>query len=144
MQAEINGQKYRIEFSYRRRVGKYASLARNSPIEGLSACAIVSDGTRTGISVSTMAKYPGVPSIVSVAASVCSAGDRWSRREGRKQAFRRAVMDCGLLREHASDFLIWFYERFPEPGRTLALKHRMSDEEIARRREEGRARKSSG
>lgn len=111
MTATINGKRYRIEFSYRRRTGKKASLARNSPIEGLSACAIVSDGGAGGYA-------PNAP-VVAVAASVCSAGDNWSRAAGRRQAFERAIDDCGILRKDKEAFDAWFRERFPasEPTR---------------------------
>jgi hypothetical protein len=129
MTARIEGNSYRIEFSYRRREGKNASLARNSKIEGISCCAIVSD--------------EGAPGIVSVAAVVCSAGDNFSRRLGRGLAFQRAVRDCGALRPHAEAFAHWFAERFPDRARREKRpKFSLSLEEIAARREAGEAKRS--
>jgi hypothetical protein len=136
MTAVINGSRYRIEFSYRRREGKRASLARNSPIAGVTACAIVSDWATT---------FLPPPALISVAASVCSTSDNWSRRVGRFSAFERAVMDCGMLREQKDAFLAWFAERFPQPKKVdRRLKFAPSPEEIERRKQQGRARKAGG
>lgn len=129
MTAIINGTSYRIEFSYRRREGKRATLARNSPIEGVSCCAVVCDSAWRHV--------------VSVAAVVCSAGDPWSRREGRRRAFERAVGDCEILRKERLEFFEWFYRRFPPAEqRPQKPKVRIPLEEISRRKEEGRARKA--
>jgi hypothetical protein len=125
MLAVIDGIRYRVEFSYRRKVGKHPSIARNSPVEGLTACAIVRDEE---------------PFLVSVAAAMCSAGDKWSRREGRKQAFDRAVRDCGILRLKALEFLEWFDARFPAPAFPVPKPRRcFSAEEIEQLRSAGRA-----
>src|SRR5580692_2417942 len=122
MTAQVEGRAYRVEFSYRRREGKRATLARNSPIEGVTCCAIVADDE---------------PRLISVAAAVCSAGDNWSRREGRLLAFQRAVNECGILRPLWPAFAAWFVERFPQPVRHIPIKWSLSNEEIARRIEAG-------
>lgn len=133
MIALVNGRAYRVEFSYRRRSGKRPTLARNSPIEGLTACAIVLDGPL---------EYEDPPGLVAVAAALCSAGDNWSRREGRRQAFHRAVYECGPLRAEESAWLAWFRQRFPEPAKKAPrVKQTLTREEVERLEAEGRARK---
>lgn len=134
MIAIIDGQQFRIEFSYRRRDGKAASLARHSPIAGISACAIVADHQA--------ALNPVLTGIVSVAAVVCSAGDNWNRRTGRALAFQRAVRECGELRKQADAFGRWYAERFPDRAkRPHPPKFSLSLEQIAARRDAGEAKR---
>lgn len=139
MTALIEGMHYRIEFSYRRRAGKNSSLARNSPIAGVSCCAIVLDEFGDALPRHRIASP-----VVSVAAAVCAAGDNWSRARGRRLAFERAIYDCGILRKSEAAFHAWFDKRFPQrPAPARPPKFRLSLEEIGRRIEEGRARKAA-
>jgi hypothetical protein len=138
MRATINGRLYRIEFSYRRRAGKKATLARNSPIEGLSSCAIVCDGYADGFNAADS------PRFVSVGSAVCSSSDNWSRTIGRAAAFVEAIRQCGILRNEKEAFARWFLERWPEPVKPAPKpRFKPSEEEIELTRKVKRALKES-
>jgi hypothetical protein len=131
MIARINDVDYHIQWSYARREGKRHRLARNAPVPGVTACAICWIGD-AGRIVSALGQ------------SVCSAADNWNRAEGRAWAFEDAVHRCGLLRGDISMGLDrWFAQRFPRhapPAKRVTV--RLSDADIAWRKEEGRARKA--
>ncbi len=100
MKAEINGVEYRIEWSYRRR----PNHARHPRINGIAACAIVSD------------------KVIATGAAVCGAEDAWSRRKGRMEAFYQAVASCGVTAKDEGAFAQWFDRRFPAPAKKPAKK----------------------
>lgn len=105
MIATIDGQNYRIEFSYRRK----PVHARDPHVVGVAACAIVRDDMHCADGMTSM----WVTGPIAVGAAVCAAGDQWSRRKGRAEAFHQALANCRLLPREA--FEAWFRERFPEP-----------------------------
>jgi hypothetical protein len=107
--ARIDGQHYRIEFSYRRK----PVHARDPHVVGVAACAIVRDDFVQERPKGADAGLPSICGPVAVGAAVCAAGDQWSRRKGRAEAFHQALANCRLLPREA--FEAWFRERFPEP-----------------------------
>lgn len=82
---------------------------------------------------------------VAIGQSVCSSTEHFSKREGRKQAFSDAVESCGLIEgTGVLPFFNWFDSRFPPPAPPVKrVATKLSEVEIAWRKEQGRMRKAA-